>query len=112
MPPIIHLCRTLEQKADANVKELWDRHKGKIPNTIGECLLNVLDPNADLWLPQKPMISSSRGKPKIKKVSEIIDRPYGFRVIIPGGQWEGPTEPSRQEIEEAIKNNELEIRGF
>jgi|SRR6266850_1189913 len=59
MPSIINLCRALEQKTDYNVKKLWDRHKGKIPNKVGECLLNVLDPKTDMWLPQKPMIVAS-----------------------------------------------------
>jgi hypothetical protein len=57
MPPIIKLCRALEEKAADNMKELWDKHKSKIPNKIGEYLLNVLDQNADMWLPQKPMFS-------------------------------------------------------
>ena len=60
MPPIITLCGVLEEKTNYHVKKLWDKHKAEIPRKAGEYMLNVLDQNADFWLPQKPMILLER----------------------------------------------------
>jgi hypothetical protein len=55
MPIIINLCRHLQDKTTNLKIELFQRYKQYIPAEEGEYLLNVSDPNADFYMPTKPV---------------------------------------------------------
>jgi hypothetical protein len=60
MPPIIALCQALEKKTGYHVDKLWIKHAKSIPDKVGEYMLNVQEPSAAMWLPQKPMVFTKK----------------------------------------------------
>ena len=56
MPSIITLCEALEEKTGYHVDKLLIKHAKSIPDKVGEYMLNLQNSNAEMWLPQKPMV--------------------------------------------------------
>jgi hypothetical protein len=56
MPEVIALCEKLVEKTSYHVNKLWNKHHGGLDNKPGECVLNILDENGNMWIPDKPMM--------------------------------------------------------
>jgi hypothetical protein len=56
MPRIISLCRELQEKARAKKNELIKLYEKSFPAEVGEYILNIEQPNGDIFKPANPVI--------------------------------------------------------
>ena len=56
LPELVALCRELQEKTNYHLSKLQKRHHRKIPTTVGEYAINILDENGTFVIKQKPLI--------------------------------------------------------
>jgi len=62
LPPVVELCRKLQEKADYHVSKLFERYGKRVPSRIGEYAINVYDQAGDFFTREDPLMLKERGR--------------------------------------------------
>ena len=56
LPEVIEICHALQTKVNYHIAKLQKRHAKKIPQTVGEYAINILDESGPFVIKEKPLI--------------------------------------------------------